>query len=122
MKKQLTIKEALGEGYTKVGTDASGWQHLHDIEDLSSADFNGRTKYLLAQKDDQYHLRDHEDLAELIADRISDDYADETGCDDVNDIFEQIKAIDFSAVTDKINEVMNRFPYWGLTDIELIDN
>lgn len=122
MKKQLTIKEALAEGYTQVGTDAPGWQQLYDIEDLSPADFDCKTKYFLAQKETQYHLRESKDIAGLIADRISDDYGDETGCDDVNDILEQIKAIDFSTVTDKINEVMNNFPYWGLTDIELIDN
>jgi len=117
---KLTIKEALEQGYTKAGTDASGWQHLHEIEDLSAVDFDGRTKYFLADKEAQYHLRESKGVAELVADRISDDYADETGCDDVNDILEQIKAIDFSAVTQKINYVMTSYPYWTLTKIELV--
>lgn len=117
---KLTIREALEQGYTKAGTDASGWQHLYDIEDLSSVDFEGKTKYFLADKEAQYHLRETKDLAEMIADRISDDYADETGCDDVNDILEQIKAIDFSSVNQKINYVMTQYPYWNLTKIELV--
>jgi hypothetical protein len=117
---KLTIAQALEQGYTKVGTDASGWQHLHDIEDLSSVDFESKTKYFLADKEAQYHLRETKDLAEMIADRISDDYADETGCDDVNDILEQIKALDFSSINQKINYVMTQHPYWHLTKIELV--
>lgn len=120
MKTQLTLKEAIEQGYTKVGTNASGWQHLHDIEDFTNWDFDGRTKYFLAEKEAQYHLRETKDLAEMIADRISDDYADETGCDDVNDILDRIKAIDFSAVNQKINYVMTNYPYWTLTTIELV--
>lgn len=117
---KLTIKEALEQGYTKVGTDASGWQHLYDISDLSEVDFEDGAKYFLADKETQYHMRNSKDLAEMIADRISDDYADETGCDDVNGILEQIKSIDFSSVCQKINHVMSEYPYWHLTKIELI--
>lgn len=116
----LTIKEALEQGYTKVGTDTSVWQYLYDIEDLTAVDFEDKTKYFLAEKEAQYHLRETKDLAEMIADRISDDYADETGCDDVSDILEQIKAIDFSSVTQKINYVMTGYPYWNLTKIRLM--
>lgn len=117
---KLTLKEAIDQGYTKVGTDASGWQHLYDIEDLTAIDFEGNKKYFLAEKEAQYHLRETKDLAEMIADRISDDYADETGCDDVNDILEEIKAIDFSAVNQKINYVMTHYPSWRLTKIQLV--
>lgn len=117
---KLTIKEALEQGYTKVGTDASGWQSLYELSDLSPVDFEGNTKYFLADKEAQYHLRNAKDLAEMIADRISDDFADETGCDDVNGIFEELKAIDFSAICQKINYVMTSHPYWNLTKIELI--
>lgn len=117
---KLTIKQALEQGYTKAGTDASGWQHLHDIEDLSPVDFEGRTKYFLADKEAQYHMREAKDLAEMVADRISDDYADETGCDDVHNILEQIKALDFSSINQQINMVMSEYPYWTLTKIELV--
>ena len=117
---KLTLKEALEQGYTKCGTDASGWQHLYELSDLSSADFEGNTKYFLADKEAQYHLRNTNDLSEMIADRISDDYADETGCDDVNDILEEIKKIDFSSVCRRINNVMTRHPYWMLTKIQLV--
>lgn len=117
---KLTLKEAKEQGYTKVGTDASGWQHLYDIDDLSAIDFESNTKYFLADKETQYHLRNAKDLAEMVADRISDDFADETGCDDVNDILEAIKAIDFSSVCQKINYVMTEYPYWTLTKIELV--
>lgn len=117
---KLTIKEALEQGYTKVGTDASGWQHLYELSDLSAVDFEGNTKYFLADKEAQYHLRNTKDLAEMIADRISDDFADETGCDDVDAIFQELKAIDFSAICQKINYVMTSHPYWTITKIQLI--
>lgn len=117
---KLTIKEALEQGYTKVGTDASGWQSLYELSELSSVDFEGNTKYFLADKEAQYHLRNSKDLAEMVADRISDDFADETGRDDVNDIFEAIKTIDFTSVCQKINYVMTSHPYWALTKIQLI--
>lgn len=117
---KLTLKEAKEQGYTKVGTDAGGWQSLYDIDDLSAVDFEGNTKYFLASKETQYHFRNTKDLAEMIADRISDDFADETGCDDVQGIFEELKAIDFSAICQKINYVMTSHPYWTLTKIQLI--
>lgn len=117
---KLTIKEAIEHGFTKCGTDSSGWQHLYNIDDLSPVDFEGKTKYFLADKEAQYHMRQTKDLAEMIADRISDDYADETGCDDVSGIFDQIKEIDFSSVNQKINYVMTQYPYWNLTKIQLV--
>ena len=56
----------------------------------------------------------------MIADRISDDFADETGCDDVDAIFQEIKAIDFSSICQKINYVMTSHPYWNITKIQLV--
>jgi hypothetical protein len=120
MKTQLTIAEALAEGFTKVGTDTTGWQHLHELSDMTAADFDGRTKYFLFTKEAQYCMRETKDFADMVADRISDDYADETGSDDVKDIFEEIKALDFSSITQKINFVMSSYPYWTKTSIELI--
>lgn len=117
---KLTLKEALEQGYTKCGFDATGWQSLHEISDLSDSDFEGEIKYFLACKEPQYHLRNTKDLAEMIADRISDDFADETGCDYIKDIFEELKAIDFSSVCQKINYVMTSHPYWTITKIQLI--
>lgn len=117
---KLTIKEALEQGYTKVGVETSGWQHLYEISDLTDVDFEDGQKYFLADKEAKYHLRNSKDLAEMIADRISDDYAEETGCDDVNDILEAIKSIDFSSVCQKINYIMSDYPYWYLTKIELV--
>jgi len=118
---KLTVKEALEQGYTKVGTKTNDWQSLVDLEDIK--DFDSReTTFYLADKKSNSPSTSVEDIKELLVEHISVNHSDETG-DDTDDVYDLLNAIElseFEPLVEKINKVLEAKTYHWLTDIQLI--
>lgn len=57
---------------------------------------------------------------ELVAEHIQENWSSETR-DDTNDVYESVKEVDFSIITDAINEkIANNKCYYLDTEIEII--
>tara|TARA_R110002051_G_scaffold308116_1_gene379493 strand:+ start:1047 stop:1406 length:360 start_codon:yes stop_codon:yes gene_type:complete len=117
MENTLTIKEALSQGYKYCGKHVDGWQGLTHITDLTPEDFKFSEWHVIS-KDEQFFKFGKDEISELLAEQISESEADETGRDD-DQIYNAIKAIDFSGTEELINEVLLKNGYYILTDIKL---
>jgi hypothetical protein len=117
MSKEITITEALKEGYKFCGRQSEEWQSLTPIKDLSPIDFE-KPLFLADKKGDVFNFS-KDLISEFLADVISGNEAEETGRD-TDQIYNAIKEIDFSETELKIQEVLNGFKSYKLTDIKLI--
>jgi hypothetical protein len=115
-KKEMTVSQALEEGYAFCGKGSKNWQCLTKIEDFDPSEDD----YYLAYKEGTVHTFNRKELSELLADVISSDEADNSGRDD-DAVYDAISAIDFSYVHEQIQDVLNRFLTYELTDIKLIN-
>ena len=111
----ITQKEAIKQGYTFCGVHANEWQCLTPIEDLEPIDFE-RGNLFLAEKKGTAFAFGKDQISELLADVISDNESDDSGRDD-SEIYDGIKAIDFTETENKINEVLEKHLRYKLTDI-----
>lgn len=119
-KGQLTVKEALEQGYKYCGFAGKEWQMLISIEDLTEEDFNEDT-YVLAGKEALSYVTSVESIADLIADSISDNEADESGRDD-DEVYKGLKGLDYTGVVEMINKELKKHGYRTFTYIKLIPN
>ena len=118
---ELTVKEALEQGYTKAGTKCNDWQSLVDLQDIKDYDSRETTFYLADQKENNPSI-DAEQIKDLLIDHISVNHCDETG-DDTDDVYDLLTAMDlseFEAIATKLNEILKAKKYFWLTDIKLI--
>lgn len=80
---QITIKQALEQGYAQCGYDNTDYQHLMQIKDLCADDFErSKNIILVADTKENYVAIDKQDIMDLLLDR----YADESPDDDTYDI------------------------------------
>lgn len=119
-KDQLTVKEALEQGYKYCGFSGREWQSLIPIEDLTDEDFAEDT-YVLAGKEPRQYLTSNEVIADLIADTISNNEADESGRDD-DEVYIGLKSLDYSGVVEMINNELEKHKYRTFTYIKLTPN
>lgn len=118
MKEQLTVKQALEQGYTLCGQDKGEWISLNNIEDMGHIDdFYDNT--VIAEKEGISASVDADTLREYIADYAEDSWADETG-DDRAMVYDAILEMDFSEIADKINKQIEHIKSYRLTDIKLV--
>lgn len=119
---QLTVKEALEQGYEYYGIAERDYQTLQDIEDFSS-DYiqEGETAALFDKTPAFSPTIDAEDLAELIAEHIQCKVDDNTN-DDTNDVYDKVKNLDYSATAAFINKALEEHKYYNLTKIQLVPN
>jgi hypothetical protein len=118
MNEEITIKEALQEGYTLCGKPNESWQCLLSIKDLNPIDIE--EGLFLANKKCIVETFSNERITEILADIVSDSVCSETGRDD-DDIYNSIKKLDFTNVEKKIQGVLDKFPTYKLTNIKLIN-
>jgi V8-like Glu-specific endopeptidase len=118
---QLTVKEALEQGYTKFGFDGREWQSALDLQtDIDADTFSGQSgKPLLFHKEEYHPGIDAESIKDLLADHIACNHYDETG-DDTDNVEDAVRELDFESVAEMINEKLLSTTYYKLTDIELI--
>ncbi len=119
--KELTIKEAIEQGYTKYGFEDQDDQFTNDLHDD-----------VFEEYDEEYHGGMVLFEKETVTPKIGKDYLSDTlpepifeyefeeliGLDDL--ILDEIKAIDYTEITEKINKVLGKHKYWILTDIHLV--
>lgn len=116
----ITIKEALNQGYKRAGKNATDWQSLHKLEDLTDEDIEMEDGdlVLFSKEFDIPGITDV-DLRDLIADHIEDQWCEKTG-DDTEEVSRRIKEIDFSLINKQIDDKLkDKKCYWA-TDIQLV--
>lgn len=119
---QLTVKEALEQGYTKCGYAGTEWQSALDITELDESDFvkeDWRGELVLMSKQSSHPTFSVDQIKELLAETISERHSDETG-DDTDNVYDTIMALDFTATADMIEKALSGCPFWWVTDIRLV--
>lgn len=116
---KLTVKEAIEQGYEYAGIDTGDYGRLLNIADL--ADEFESNRIWIAEKDANYFTISGEDLKEIIADQIVNDYCDRSGNDDGDNVHKEIMdSIDVTAIRESINKVFEKHWWRMLTNIEII--
>ncbi|WDO13080.1 hypothetical protein MH928_17375 [Flavobacterium sp. WW92] len=118
MKTELTVKEALEQGYTKYVYDSDGFQRLSDILD-DEIDFSRNDISLVEKVGYNPAGMDSKEIAELLADHIESNHVSESG-DDTNTVYDAIKELDFSEAEMKITETLSSLFYYRSSGIKLI--
>jgi len=116
--KELTVKQAIEQGYTKYGMAYLEWQTANDIGDIDDDAF--RNDLVLFDKEANFITVSGDEIGNVLADRIEDVYCEDSG-DNTTCVLKTIKEIDFSELAEEINELMkSNHSYYRLTDIKLI--
>jgi len=117
---QLTVKEALEQGYVYYVYSDDGYQKLKDITDVNNIDFDRAVR--LVDKN-PYHPAgiDKESLMDMIAEHIYLNHESESG-DDTDSVYDAIKAIDFdfTDVINKIHTALSNLNYYKAVNIRLV--
>ena len=113
----MTRREAIEQGYKFCGRAGREWQRITDIEDLTEEDFKEDVWHLMDKEVQTYYVSE-ESVADILAEQIADSEAWETGRDD-DEVYDALLKIDYSGITQEINQVMEKFTTYKLTDIEL---
>lgn len=116
---QLTVKEALEQGYTHFGRSGEDFQHLMQLEsvDVNGIDDDGYN-YVLANPKAHHLSIDADSIWDMVQDSImgSSEFSDDT--DSIPDALKT--EVPWEEYAKKINSVLQGHPYWYLTDIKLV--
>lgn len=117
--RELTVKEAIEQGYTMYCFNDDGFQGLRDIEDVDDEDLS-RNDIRLVEKE-HYHPSglSSKDIAEILAEHIEVSHYSDSG-DDTEAVFNAINDLDFTEAENKISEALSKLKYYRATDIKLI--
>jgi hypothetical protein len=121
--KELTVKEAIEQGYTHWGYDNGEYQSVQRLEDVTVEDFEPNEwrggDPVLADKEPTYV---QVETADLYTDLISN-LRDSENCfgDDTDEIDDLVKgAVDWEGIAVKINDALKTRPYYPMTEIKLV--
>lgn len=119
--KKLTVAEATEQGYTMYGFESKEWQTTEDLHDeiFKEIKEDDWEDVVLFEKEPSQPTINATQIADLLAERISDDDAQECGRED-DAVYNTIKAIDFNDLADEINAKLKQHEYWMLTNIKLV--
>lgn len=119
--KQLTVKEALEQGYESYFYNSDGWQgmkYLSDIEKGISVDWNRDDIYIVEKHATQCIAMSEGQVREMILEQLECEHEDVTGSDDsVNIIQDAFKDFDFKTIEDAINNVLEGVTSYRSTNI-----
>lgn len=116
--KQLTVEEALEQGYEYYVYDDDGWQSLKDISDMEM-DWN-RDDISLVNKEPHHPFGlDAKYIAETLAEIISINYADESGYDG-DAVYDAIKELDLSQTESLIYNALSKITHYKSSGIKLV--
>lgn len=119
---QLTVKEALEQGYTKCGEEMQEWQSLYEVADFTNPlefEEHYNRKMVLFSKDSYHPSIDGDTIKDLLAEHIACNHADESG-DDTDNVEDSVRELDFEPVAKMINDRLSSVDYWKATNIQLI--
>lgn len=114
---QLTIAEALAQGYTKAMTAKGEFEAVVDIEDMDHTDFD--RPMVVCEKGSYHPEITKEGLRDTLSEDIQQYWSDQTG-DDTDDISQVIENLDFSALEKQINDALQSVTYYKRTAISLV--
>lgn len=117
---ELTVREAIKQGYTMYGFASRDWQYLNELHDdvFSEVEEHEHKDLVLAEKNPNYPTISAETIAERLADQVADSYNMICNSDD-DAVYNTVAEIDYSAIATKINKELEQHKYWMLTDIKL---
>lgn len=119
MEKEMTVKEALAQGYDKYIYPADGWQRLNEVSDVEDIDWS-KGPVLIDPTPLTAPTMSAEDIADTLADQMEAMYYDETSSDDTSGIVDSVKEIDFSAIEAALKTAMEKHIYYKQSDIRLV--
>lgn len=112
----MTKEQALKEGYEKfIYEKGDRFQLTNDLQ-TDQIDFSKMP--VLVSKESSSPSHDEESIKDLIANELDGQYYDEIG-DDTNIVYDKIMELDFSDITNKINEKLKEVHYFTSTQIKL---
>lgn len=114
---KLTVKQALEIGYTSFIYPADGFQRTLKLGE-DEPDFNKQPT--LTEIVAQHPSYDENMIKDIVANELDGQYYDETRDDD-SGIYDLIMELDFSDITDKINEKFKEISYYRQSDVKLIE-
>ena len=116
--KMMTTEQALQDGYIHYIYDEGEFSRLKSIE-VDAIDFDRNP--ILVEKEGYHHTAPNsKNLAELIAEHVYCDIGSETGDDDIKDVYDAIEKIDFTYISQQIQEILNKKTYYRSANISLI--
>lgn len=115
--KRLTRAQAIQAGYTLCGYADEEFQTLIKVNEVMPQDYH--KPLMLAEKEGTQPKITKEIIAEVVADYMYSDFG-EINSDVAEEIYNDIKAMDFSDMAEKINEKVKKHQVFVLTDIRLI--
>jgi hypothetical protein len=118
---QLTIDEALSQGYEKYLFSTDGFQGLRDIKGMDMEDLKRRDICLVEKEPYSPAGISSKDIALLLADDLEANHVDESG-DDTGQVYDLIKELDFSDAEKKIADALSTLSYYKGTNIKLVAN
>lgn len=117
---ELTIKEALEQGYTKYGYFNREWQttqNLH-VDIFKDEEEYEHENLCLFEKKSKSTSISSEAIAEILSDHIGCMDGDECARDD-DIIYDVVMKIDFTETANMINKKLEEYKYWMLTNIKI---
>lgn len=116
---ELTVSQAIAQGYTLYGYADRDYQSLYNLADIQPQDFEYAPQSLvLAGSEPQYMSIDGESIWDFVQDSV---LANSEICDDTDDIAALLKSeIDWEEIAQKINTALQKKPYYFLTQIKLV--
>ena len=124
MKKELTLKQAMDQGYTVCGLEGKEWQsviELHDDVFNSDIDKEDWGNIVLFEKKPSFPSVNSRTIADLLADNIAENDSCNSGRDG-DEVYDAVMAIDFSATEALVNKKLEEFKYWKATGVKLTNN
>lgn len=113
--KKLTVKEALEQGYKSVTPRYEEWQYI----DIRECDFSHKHGYeIVAKETKPYQL-----AYGVIDDLLSDYFDNQEDVENEDGRLQRIVSkVDFTKITDDVNNALSITRYFFGTDIQLIPN
>lgn len=120
---ELTIKEAIAQGYVHAGQPYTDWQSLQKLEDLTDEDLEMHKDGLhLFTKEYRVPSITVDTVKEMVADSIEQSWGDESGDDDTERVFKAVMELDddFAKIVKAVNAKVDHIKCYDCTDIKLI--
>lgn len=118
---QITLKEAIEQGYTKYGFTEREWQSTNDIHDgvFQEVDEEYWDSLVLFDKQSEQPSITSKQISDLLADSIGEQDACESGRED-DAVYEAVNSVNYTEIAKTVNEALKPCEYWRLTDIKLV--
>lgn len=115
---QLTVKEAIEQGYQWYVYASDGYQSLKEITD-DDIDWDRDDIWLVDKEPIHCPVPKAKDIAELLADQIASDWGSETG-DDTDDVYDAVMACDFTETVKMLEQALVKKVYYHQSKIKLV--